>query len=100
MTDAKVTQEIHACIEDVSALLESNRLISVAFLARRVRDIETEMRDRFRQWQADREKRVESLEDDAKSLRASLQQAAVKFREMRDELDAMKKPKAARTELP
>ncbi len=74
-----------------SKLLASNRHISVAFLSRRVRDIEAEMRDRFRQWQAEREKRVESLEEQVTTLKERLQQAAVKFREMREELDAMKK---------
>lgn len=82
-------EQITASIEDVQALLDSNRNLSVAFLSRRLKDLETEMRERFRGLNQD--PRINSLEEAVKTLKEKLNVAAVKFREMRDDVDKVKK---------
>ncbi len=80
-------EQITASIEDVQALLNSNRNLSVAFLSRRLRDMEEEMRERFRRLEANQDPRIVSLEEAVKKLKERLNVAAVKFKEMREDVD-------------
>lgn len=77
-----LAQQIAASIEDVKALLDSNHSLSVNFLHRRLCDLEEEVRRRFLH--------VKGLETAMTKLDQRLDQAAVKFQEMREELDTLK----------
>ncbi len=80
-------KQIAASIEDVKALLDDNRHLSIAFLSRRIQDVEKDVRERFRTLDRSRDQRVASLEDAVQKLRERLQMAGVKFKEMQEELD-------------
>ena len=84
-----LSNQIAASIEDVKALLEDNRHLSVAFLSRRIQDVEKDVRERFRTLDRSRDQRVAALEDDVQKLRERLQMAGVKFKEMQEELDKL-----------
>ncbi len=88
MSDPKpLPEQITLSVEDVQALLDSNRNLSVAFLSRRLRDMEKEMRDRFRGLEAKQNPRIISLEEAVKKLKERLDLAGVKFKEMREDVD-------------
>ncbi len=84
-----LTKQIAASIEDVQALLASNQSLSVAFLYRRLRDLEEEVRKRFREIQCPCEA-VTSATAAITKLEQRLSQAGVKFKEMQEELDKLK----------
>lgn len=86
MDTVTTPEQIAASIEDVKALLDGNRSLSIAFLSRRIRDLEDEMRKRFREIKCPCDA-LKALEDSVSKLEKRLEQAAVKFREMREELD-------------
>jgi len=81
-----LTTEIAASVEEVKALLENNRSLSVAFLSRRMRDLEEEVRERFKKL----ESRVTCCEGAAKKATDRFEQAGVKYKEMREELDTLR----------
>ena len=83
-------EQIHASLEDVQALLDSNRNLSVAYLSRRLKDVETETRDRFRRLEANWEGRIDALEKTVTTLKEKLNVAATKFAEMREDVDKVK----------
>ena len=62
---SSLSEEIAANIEDVKALLEDNRKLSVAYLSRRLRDLEESTEARF--------KRIEKI---VRELRVRLDKAA------------------------
>lgn len=78
-------EQITASNEDVQALLKDNRNLSVAILWRRMRDLEAEMRERFRE--ANQDTRIASVEEAVKTLNERLNLAGVKYKEMREDLD-------------
>jgi hypothetical protein len=78
-----LTAQIAASIEDVKALLDDNRSMSVAFLSRRIRDFEEETRKRFLAM----ETRVEATEAAVKQVKDKLNLAAVKYKELREDVD-------------
>lgn len=84
-----LTKQIAASIEDVEALLRDNRSLSVAVLHRRLRDHEEEVRKRFREIRCPCEA-VKSVEAAITKLEHRLEQAAVKFREIREDVDQLK----------
>jgi len=88
MSAGSLTEQIAASIEDVKALLDDNRRLSVAFLARRIRDLEEETRKSFRRI----ESQLEVLQRANEKLHQRFDLAAVKFKEMRGELDKQKGP--------
>ena len=90
MTHKPLPEQIHASLEDVQSLLDSNRNLSVAFLSRRLRDLEAETRERFRSREAGWEARIDSLEKAVKILEERLKLAGVKFTEMREDVDRVK----------
>lgn len=81
-----LTTQIAASIEDVKALLDDNRSLSVAFLSRRIRDLENEMRAGMLRL----ESQVKCFEGSVKKLGDRVDQAGVKYKEMREELDALR----------
>ncbi len=85
-----LSNQIAASSEDVKALLEDNYHLSIAFLSRRIQDVEKDVREGFRALDRGRDKRLVALEDDVKKLQERLQMASVKFKEMREELDQVK----------
>ena len=90
MTEAgPLAEQIAASIEDVKALLDDNRSLSVAFLARRLRDHEELVRKLFLRHPCPC-KTVQEVEASATKLTQRLDQARVKFQEMRTELDQLK----------
>jgi hypothetical protein len=84
--ETNVDNQIIASIEDVQALLDSNRKLSIAFLSRRIRDLEEDVRQRFREQAG----RIASLEKAGANLQERLQQAGVKFKEMQEDMDQLK----------
>ena len=78
-----------ASIEDVKALLADNRSLSVALLAHRIRDLEEEVRRRFREIHCPCEQ-VAKAEAAIEKLEQRLGVAAMKFKEMREEVDLLK----------
>jgi chromosome segregation ATPase len=84
-----MAEQIAASIEDVQALLDDNRSLSVAFLARRIRDLEDSTRERFREVRCPC-KAIGEAEEAITELAKRLDQAAVKFKEMREEVDQLK----------
>ena len=90
--DAKqesVKERIAASIEDVKELLADNRNLSIAFLARRIRDVEDDLRKRFRELRCPCNE-VTAATEAIEKLDKRLELAAVKFRELREELDRLK----------
>lgn len=85
-----LTEQIVASIEDVKSLLADNRNLSIAFLSRRIRDLEEEVRERFRTNGQVRDQRINSLEVTVKKLEDRLNQAGVKFKEMQEDIDTVK----------
>jgi len=85
-----LAEQITASLEDVQALLDSNRNLSVAFLSLRLKDLEAETRERFRSREAGWEARIDSLEKAVKTLEDRLRLAGVKFQEMREDVDQVK----------
>jgi len=85
-----VTNQIAASIEDVKALLADNRNLSIAFLSRRIRDLEEEVRERFREQNRTQEQRINSLETAVEKLKERMNLAGVKFKEMREDVDKVK----------
>ena len=84
-----LSQQIADNIEDVKALLDDNRHLSIAFLSRRIQDVERDVRERFRTLDRSRDQRVAALEDAVQKLQDRLNLAGVKFGEMREELDKL-----------
>ena len=82
-----LSEQIAASIEDVQALLDDNRSLSIAFLSRRIQDVEKDVREGFRSLDRGRDQRVAALEDAVQKLQGRLQIAGVKYKEMREELD-------------
>ena len=70
-----LTKQIAASHEDVQSLLDNNRSLSVSLLAH---------------WHRDQVKATKALEATVRQLAERLDQAAVKFKEMRQELDQVK----------
>lgn len=87
-----LTQQIAASHEEVQALLADNRSLSIAFLARRIRDHEDDTRKRFAGIHCPC-KAIQDAEAAITKLEQRIEQASVKFREMREELDALKATK-------
>lgn len=90
--DAKqdsVKERIAASIEDVETLLADNRHLSIAFLARRIRDVEDDVRKRFQGLRCPCNE-VKAASAAIEKLDKRLDQAAVKLREYREELDKLK----------
>ncbi len=83
-------KQIAASLEDVKSLLDDNRRLSIAFLSRRIQDVEKDTRERFRTLDRSRDQRVAALEDDVQKLRERLNLAGVKYKEMREELEQVK----------
>ena len=84
-----LAERIAASIEDVQTLLNDNRSLSVAFLARRIRDLEDDMRRGFRERQcscAD----LKTVQAEVEKLKHRIEQARVKFKEMREDVDKLK----------
>ena len=86
---APLNEQIAASIEDVQALLRDNRSLSVAFLARRIRDLEEDTRERFRKIGCPC-KVIDAAVAAITELSKRLDQAAVKFKELREEVDQLK----------
>ena len=84
-------EQIAASIEDVKALLDDNRSLSIAYLSRRIQDVEKEMRERFRTLDRSRDKRTADLEDAVEKLTHRLDSAKLVCRAMQAELDTLKR---------
>ncbi len=84
-----LAKQIAASAEDVQALLKDNRSLSVAFLARRLQDHEEEVRKRFLEYRRV-EHTVKGFEEVVKQMSIRLDVFAVKWQEMREELDQLK----------
>lgn len=91
-----LTKQIAASTEDVQALLRDNRHLSIAFLDHRMRDLEEDVRRRFRELGCPCKTVVEAMAAIAK-LEGRLDQAKIKFREMREELDQVKAERNTRS---
>lgn len=85
-------EQIAASIEDVKQLLADNRSLSIAFLSRRIRDLEEDVRRRFREIHCPCVS-LGAVEQSVTKLEQRMQQAAIKFREMQEELDKLKQGK-------
>ncbi len=88
-SERPLSEQIAASREDVRALLEDNRHLSIALLSRLFKDLERETRERFRTFQATRNARLDSLEGDVNKLKERIEVAVVKFRELRAEVDKL-----------
>ncbi len=84
-----LTEQIAASIEEVKALLDDNRSLSIAVLSRRLRDHEDEVRKRFREITCPCQAILQA-ETSLEKLEKRLDMAGVKFRELREELDQLK----------
>ncbi len=87
-----LAEQVTMSIEDAKALLKDNRTFSVAFLAYRLRDHEEEVRKRFLEYRRV-EHTVKGFEEVVKQMSIRLDVFAVKWQEMREELDQMKAEK-------
>ena len=96
--EAPLPKQIAASIKDVKALLDDNRSLSIAFLSRRIQDVEKDVRERFRTLDRSRDKRVAALEDAVQKLKERLNLAGVKYKEMREELDQVKDKRTENSE--
>ena len=86
-----LTTQIAASIEEVKALLDDNRSLSIACLARRIRDHEDEVRKRFREINhPEHEAAMMSAQAAITKLEQRLDAAAMKFKELREEVDQLK----------
>ena len=86
-----LSEHIAASIEDVKALLDDNRSLSIAYLSRRIRDLEDETRKRLRGADHGQNERLTALEGSVKKLEERLHVAAVKYREMQEDLGKIDK---------
>ena len=84
-----LTEQIAASIEDVKALLDDNRSLSIAALSRRLKDHEDEVRKRFKGITCPCQAILQA-EASLTKLEQRLDLAVVKFRELRKELDQLK----------
>lgn len=71
-----LTTQIAASIEDVKALLDDNRSLSVAYLSRRQTDFEEQVR-----------KRLAAVEESVTRLSKRVDQAGTKYKELREDVD-------------
>ena len=90
MADNTIQSEIAANLEDVKELLRDNRNLSIAFLSRRLTDLESDIRGRIRQLEHDEKRRYKSLEEAIHDLSKRLNTAGKKFKGMSDELEKVK----------
>ena len=90
-----LTKQIAASVEDVKSLLADNRNLSIALLARRIKDLEEEVRERFRKNEQVQAQRMNSLEDSIRKLEERLRVAGVKYMVMREDLDKLNEPTAS-----
>jgi len=81
-------------------LLDDNRSLSIAFLSRRIQDLERDVRERFLTLDRSREKRMAENEEAVETLKGRLQVAGVKFRELQNEVDKLKEAAKAKTKPP
>ena len=88
-TPKPLAEQIAASVEDVQSLLDDNHRLSVAFLARRIRDLEESTRKRFRKLGCPC-KAIQEAETAITEIRHKLNQAAVKYHELREEVDQLK----------
>jgi len=72
----------------VQALLEDNRHLSIAYLTRRVRDLEADLRAHFRQTHCPCQGLIE-LKAAVEKLQHRIEQAKVKFMEIRHDVDRL-----------
>ena len=84
-----LSEQIAASNEDVKALLKDNRSLSVAFLAVRLQEHEEEVRKRFLEYRRV-EAKLKDVEESLEKMSQRLDVFAVKWREMREELDQLK----------
>ena len=91
-----LTNQIAASLGDVQALLDNNRSLSVALLARRLRDHEELVRKQFSGLRCPC-KDVRAAEEAIEKVQRRLEQAALKFSEMRNDLDQLKLASASAT---
>jgi hypothetical protein len=85
-----LAEEIAASLEDLTAVLKHTRSVTAALIWRRLRDLEEEVRDRFRKLEAREEERIAAVENAVKTLEERMNLAGVKFREMREDVDQVK----------
>ena len=85
-----LSEKISASIEDVKTLLDDNRSLSIAFLSRRIQDIEKGVQKRFLTLDSSRGKRTAALEEAVEKLSHRLDSAGVMCKAMREELDTLK----------
>ena len=97
MDSSPLAEEIAASIEDVKALLNDNRSLSIRLLANRLRELEDEVRRRFRELETCRTscKALQTTEATVAKLEQRIEVAAVKFRELQNSLDDLKSKHAA-----
>ncbi len=84
-------EQIAASIEDVKALLDDNRSLSIAFLSRRIQDIEKNVRERFRTMEHSQAKRYAAFEDAVEKLTSRLDDAGHVCKALQEELDKLKR---------
>lgn len=87
--EKNLTDQIAASIEDVRQLLADNRSLSIAFLSRRLRDLEDELR-RVSKGHICPCKHVVACEETIKRLGERIELAGVRFKEMQSTLDLLK----------
>ena len=85
-------QQIAASIEDVKALLEDNRHLSIAFLSRRIRDLEDEVIKQFRTIKCPCDS-IKKAETRITKLEQRIELASTKFIEMRSDISTIKSQK-------
>lgn len=71
-----LTAQIAASVDDVKALLDDNRSLSVAYLSRRLTDLEKDVC-----------KRLTAVEKQVKCVSERVDQAAKKYKELRADVD-------------
>ena len=91
-----LTEQIAASHEDVKALLDDNRSLSIAALSRRLKDHEDEVRKRFKGITCPCQAILQA-EASLEKLEQRLDLAGVKFKELREELDQLKANKEENT---
>ena len=74
-----LTAQIAASIEDVKALLDDNRSLSIAYLSRRLTDLEKMV-----------VKRLNALDKQVKCVSERVDKAGKAYKEMRGEVDGLK----------
>ena len=83
-------KQIAASIEDVKALLNDNRYLSIAFLSRRIQDVERDVRERFRTLDRSRDQRVAALEEAVQKLQERLRKAGMVCKILQNEVEQVK----------